>query len=406
VATAACNVLVVACLVLAVTPNLPTTLGRPLASRGRRPAAAFTSTPSSGTAPLTVHFSDASSGSPTAWKWQFGDGTSAAGPHPAHVYTAAGNYTVSLSATNAAGTTTVTKKAAVAVSAPTPQADWTTVVDDQFDTPGVPSHWLLYSGSYTGDPSSCASPSQVQVPGDGYLHLKMEYRTSGICGHDWYTGGMQIAKAYGGVDQAITVRWRIVPAKDPEVVRSTLIIPMRWVDDPQYAWYQGEADYCEGSSLDGCYLYLHYGPDYQQIVHDFSVDLTQWHTFRFAQRDHQVSVFIDDMVNPVWVYKGDATTIPGAFMRTVLQQSCALSSGCPPVSYAGEVEDVQIDWITIQNAIGTDNPQAGSLTGAAAPRAVAVANGTGAACFGATKPGGALGAQTAEPRRCLLAEVI
>ena len=64
-------------------------------------------------------------------------------------------------------------------------------------------------------------------------------------------------------------------------------------------------------------------------------------------------MFIDDMTKPVWVYKGNATTVPDAFMRTVLQQTCALSTGCPPASYAGDVEDIQIDWITIQNAVGT-----------------------------------------------------
>lgn len=232
---------------------------------------------------------------------------------------------------------------------PSAQTGWTTIIDDQFNTPGLPSHWLPYSGSYAGDATTCTAPSQVQVPGDGYLHLKMEYLTKGICGHGWYTGGVQIAKAYGGVDQAITVRWRIIPSADPGIVRSTRIIPMRWVDDPKYAWYQGEADYCEGSGLGGCYLYLHYGR-YSQIVHGYPVDLTQWHTFRIEQRNHQVSLFIDNLTKPVWVYKGNTTTVPGAIMRTVLQQSCSLTMGCPPASYAGDVEDIQIDWITIENA--------------------------------------------------------
>ena len=225
--------------------------------------------PTSGVAPLTVKFSDDSTGSPTNWRWDFGDGSGATGQNPSHVYTVSGTYTVRLVVTSAAGMSTLMKTNDITVNAPQ-QADWATIVDDQFNTPGVPSHWLLYSGSYAGDPSTCASASQVTVPGDGYLHLKMEYRTSGICGRDWYTGGMQIAKAYGGIDQAVTVRWRIVPSADPGIVRSTRIIPMRWVDDPNYAWYQGEADYCEGSSLSGCYIYLHYGPDYQQILHGYS----------------------------------------------------------------------------------------------------------------------------------------
>jgi PKD repeat protein len=70
------------------------------------PTASFTSSVTSGTAPLPVQFTDTSSGSPTAWAWNFGDGSTATTQHPAHTYTAPGTYTVSLTATNAGGTST------------------------------------------------------------------------------------------------------------------------------------------------------------------------------------------------------------------------------------------------------------------------------------------------------------
>ncbi|PWT70480.1 MAG: hypothetical protein C5B60_12125 [Chloroflexi bacterium] len=332
------------------------------------PTARFEATPTSGIAPLVVQFRAISTGLLRAWSWNFGDGATSTARNPSHTYLTAGRYTVSLLVSVAGGTSRVTRAAYIMVNPPGTQPGWTTIVDDQFNSPGVPSHWSLYSGSYAGDTSSCASPSQVQVPGDGYLHLKMQYLSSGICGQSWYTGGMQIAKADGGVDQAVTVRWRIVPSADPSIVHSTRIIPMRWVDDPNYSWYQGEADYCEGSSLDGCYIYLHFGAS-GQIWHGYSVDLTQWHTFRIEQRDHQVSLFIDNLTKPVWLYKGNATTVPDAFKRTVLQQSCPLMVGCPPATYAGDVEDIQIDWITIQNAtsgIGRVASGAGSVAQAQA----------------------------------------
>ena len=65
--------------------------------------AAFTATPTSGTAPLTVQFTDASTGSPTSWSWSFGDGTTSTMPSPSHTYQANGAYTVSLTVRNAAG---------------------------------------------------------------------------------------------------------------------------------------------------------------------------------------------------------------------------------------------------------------------------------------------------------------
>jgi hypothetical protein len=51
----------------------------------------------------TFVFSDASSGSPDAWAWDFGDGNSSTDPSPSHTYAANGVYTVCHSASNAAG---------------------------------------------------------------------------------------------------------------------------------------------------------------------------------------------------------------------------------------------------------------------------------------------------------------
>ena len=45
----------------------------PVAATGNPPVASFTGSPASGTAPLTVNFTDSSSGSPTGWAWFFGD---------------------------------------------------------------------------------------------------------------------------------------------------------------------------------------------------------------------------------------------------------------------------------------------------------------------------------------------
>lgn len=49
-----------------------------------------------GCAPLTVQFSDLSTGNPTSWMWNFGDGGSSASQNPNHAYYTPGIYTVSL----------------------------------------------------------------------------------------------------------------------------------------------------------------------------------------------------------------------------------------------------------------------------------------------------------------------
>ncbi len=54
-------------------------------------------------------FTDSSTNSPTSWSWTFGDSDSSTAQNPSHTYTAAGSYTVALTATNAYGNNTNTK---------------------------------------------------------------------------------------------------------------------------------------------------------------------------------------------------------------------------------------------------------------------------------------------------------
>jgi hypothetical protein len=53
--------------------------------------------------PLTVTFSDNSTGDITGYDWDFGDGGQATEANPSHVYTASGVYTVTLTVTDASG---------------------------------------------------------------------------------------------------------------------------------------------------------------------------------------------------------------------------------------------------------------------------------------------------------------
>ncbi len=63
----------------------------------------------SGETPLTVQFTDESTGTPTSWFWDFGDGKSSTSQSPSHTYTDPGTYSVSLLVGDGIGTSTETK---------------------------------------------------------------------------------------------------------------------------------------------------------------------------------------------------------------------------------------------------------------------------------------------------------
>ncbi len=82
------------------------------------PTANFSGSPLSGAAPLSVTFTDASSGNTTAWSWDFGDGGLSSLQNPVYTYTNPGTYSVSLTAANPGGSNTLTQPNYVSVTCP------------------------------------------------------------------------------------------------------------------------------------------------------------------------------------------------------------------------------------------------------------------------------------------------
>ncbi|MGH8589734.1 MAG: PKD domain-containing protein, partial [Gammaproteobacteria bacterium] len=82
------------------------------------PTAGFNANPTSGTAPLTVTFTDTSTGNITTWSWNFGDGTTSTAKNAAKTYTNPGSYTVGLTVTGPGGSNTATRTISVATAAP------------------------------------------------------------------------------------------------------------------------------------------------------------------------------------------------------------------------------------------------------------------------------------------------
>jgi len=69
-----------------------------------------------GLVPLTVRFTDISTGNPTAWLWFFGDGDASTDQSPIHTYTAPGNYTVGLTVGNGTDSAALSRPGYIAVT--------------------------------------------------------------------------------------------------------------------------------------------------------------------------------------------------------------------------------------------------------------------------------------------------
>jgi hypothetical protein len=79
-------------------------------------ASFFGSPPLTGAAPLNVTFIDQSTGSPTTWSWSFGEGNSSSLQIPTNIFVTPGNFTVTLTVTNAGGTNTTSKSNYISVT--------------------------------------------------------------------------------------------------------------------------------------------------------------------------------------------------------------------------------------------------------------------------------------------------
>jgi PKD repeat protein len=198
-----------------------------------------------------VQFTDTSTGSPTSWAWDFGDGTTSTDRNPQHTF-AAGTHTVTLRATNGAGqspavsaTITVTEPvppaATVEAGASTSAASTVAVTDVVLGRPaGVDSGDLLIA-EIVAD----LSPSVSVVP-DGWTLLMprqaigtkartfVYYKVVGAIGAEptTYTWRLNNAvkwgagmTAFSGVDVAAPFEPTVSGVIDSTSGASTLAVP-------------------------------------------------------------------------------------------------------------------------------------------------------------------------------------
>jgi PKD repeat protein len=95
------------------------------------PVAAFNVSNSNITVGTPVNFIDQSTNNPTVWAWDFGDGSISAQQNPAHTYTTAGTYTVSLTVSNTYGSDEEIKSDYISVTDP---QNYVTTIAEDFET--------------------------------------------------------------------------------------------------------------------------------------------------------------------------------------------------------------------------------------------------------------------------------
>lgn len=123
-------------------------------------SASFMADVNTGAAPLTVHFQDTSDGAPTAWHWDFGDGSSSTLQNPVYTYNTPGTYTVNLTVTSGAQSDTMSGAIIVTnsmVTTPTPNNP---IVVQPILVPVYPHHGQPHHGYHppANDPNRNHSP--------------------------------------------------------------------------------------------------------------------------------------------------------------------------------------------------------------------------------------------------------
>jgi uncharacterized repeat protein (TIGR03803 family) len=115
----------------------------------------FVADPSSGSTPLTVNFTSASSDNDghaiTHWNWHFGDGSASTAQNPSHVYASPGTFSVALLATNNLGYAVLGSGSALVLALPPPK--------DQFSF--ITNNGAITIVSYTVSGGPVIIPSQI-----------------------------------------------------------------------------------------------------------------------------------------------------------------------------------------------------------------------------------------------------
>lgn len=215
------------------------------------PIAEFAASPRSGYPPLTVSFSDASTGKVDSTTWDFGDGTGSTAQNPVHTYGASGAYTVTLSTTGPGGSDTEAKTSYIEVWA----------LQSGQEVFGLGTSWLAPSDDHVGNVFSVVTPTVLTG-----IKYKMSFSSPATLYFFIYEGDGQTG-SYTRVFQSSTFD---VPAASGwfslSGMRLTLkankyyYIGVAWTNIA-YLWYGGGPSPASFGALEGCVDWDLYFPD-------------------------------------------------------------------------------------------------------------------------------------------------
>ncbi len=164
-------------------------------SVGGAPSAAFTSTTANGCSPLSITFSDMSSGAPSSWSWSFPGGTPSNSTlqNPTIVYSNPGTYDVTLSATNAIGSNSSMQMSYVVVGDVPIAGFMTSTTGYTVSMNNTSVGGTTYSWTF-GDGNSSVDPSPMHTYTDAGTYT-IELTATNTCGSQQSTETITIGVA-------------------------------------------------------------------------------------------------------------------------------------------------------------------------------------------------------------------
>jgi PKD repeat protein len=189
------------------------------------PVPIFSASPTSGSAPLSVTFTDASTGSPASWSWIFGDGNTSTLENPTNTYVNNGTYSVTLTEKNSVGSNTTTMTDYIVVGAVEPVAGFTAnpisgtaplMIQFTDSSTNTPTSWTWDFGD--GGTSSAQNPVHTYSTAGTYTVTLIATNTEGSnvatkTNLITVTGGAQTATQVTPIPTSLAPTFAITAAK-------------------------------------------------------------------------------------------------------------------------------------------------------------------------------------------------